>query len=255
MNVSFDTLTKNEVLELVQKYLKGADQHHVATVNPEMLLHAQHDEEFLHILHQTSMNTPDGVGIIWAANTQNNSVIISLLKLIALPFCKPKFPLSERVTGIDLFLEICKEGSEKDKKIFLLGGKDGVAEKTKEMLEKNYPGIQIVGTYEGTPSVHEQEKIKDIINDTSPDILFVAYGAPSQEKWIARNLKKMPSVKVAIGVGGTFDVVSGHLPRAPFLLQKIGLEWLYRLYKEPKRWRRIKNATMIFPWKCIAARK
>ena len=255
MNVPFDALTKSEVLEHIQKYLEGTLQHHIATANPEMLLHAQHDEEFRHILHQTSINTPDGIGIIWAANVQKNSLLTSLFKLLTLPFHKPKSPIPERITGADLFLEICQEAAIKHQKIFLLGGKEGVAEKTKQHLEKLYPEIQIVGTHEGTHSMHEQEKIKDIINDASPDILFVAYGAPAQEKWIARNLQKIPSVKVAIGVGGTFDFVSGVIPRAPLLLRKIGLEWLYRLIKEPKkRWRRIKNATIIFPWRFLRER-
>ncbi len=254
MNVPLNILTEREVLEHIQRYLKGTEQHHLATVNPEMLLHAQHDEEFRHVLHQTSINTPDGMGVMWAANTQHDSLWKSILKLIVLPIYRPTSPLPERITGVDLFLEICKQAAEKQQKIFLLGAKQGVAEKTKEALKKLYPTIQIVGTYSGSPSIHEQEKIKDIINDASPDMLFIAYGAPAQEKWIARNLRKIPSVKVAIGVGGTFDFISGHIKRAPLLLQKTGLEWLYRLIKEPARWPRIKNATMVFPWRFLKSK-
>lgn len=251
MQVPFDTLTRQQFVEKIFTYFNSDSQHHVATPNPEMLLAAQEDDEFLTLLNLTNLNTPDGIGIIWAGNTLTDPLWKSLLKLIILPFKKPKKPIPERVTGVDLFLDICEKSTLTNKKIFLLGAADGIAEKTKQVLIKKYPNIQIVGTYSGSPSPYEEEKIKDLINDTNPDILFVAYGAPAQEKWIARNLRKMPTVKVAIGIGGTFDFISGLIPRAPILLQTLGLEWLYRLIKEPKRWRRIYNATVIFPWKFL----
>ncbi len=251
MQVPFDQMTRSQIIEKIFMLIDGETQHHIATPNPEMLLAAQQDAEFLSILQLTTLNTPDGIGIIWAANTQHDPLWKAILKLAILPVYKPKKPLPERVTGVDLFLDICKHATEKHKKIFLLGAQESIALQTKTMLETFYPGIQIVGTHAGSPSPYEEEKIKDIVNDASPDILFVAYGAPAQEKWIARNLRKMPSIKVAIGVGGTFDFVSGNIKRAPLFLQKTGLEWLYRLWNEPTRWRRIKNATMVFPWRFL----
>lgn len=251
MQVPFNQMTRSQIIEKIFMLIESDTQHHIATPNPEMLLAAQQDPEFLSILQLTTLNTPDGIGIIWAANTKDDPLWKAILKLTILPMYKPKKPLPERVTGVDLFLDICKHATEKHKKIFLLGAQEGIALQTKTMLETLYPGIQVVGTHAGSPSPYEEEKIKDIVNDASPDILFVAYGAPAQEKWIARNLRKMPSVKIAIGVGGTFDFVSGNIKRAPLLLQKTGLEWLYRLWNEPARWRRIKNATMVFPWKIL----
>lgn len=254
MQVPFDSLTRSEIIESIFALLDSDTQHHIATPNPEMILAAQEDPEFLALLQLTTLNTPDGIGIVWAASAQHDPLWKSVLKLLILPVKKPRAPLPERVTGVDLFLDICKHASHKQKKIFLLGAQEGVALKTKEVLEALYPNIQIVGTYSGSPSPFEEEKIKDLINDVSPDILFVAYGAPAQEKWIARNLHKMPSIKVAIGVGGTFDFISGKTQRAPLLLQKTGLEWLYRLYAEPKRWKRIANATMVFPWRFLKSK-
>lgn len=249
MGVPVDTLTKAQVLDLI--FNASEKQIHVITVNPEMILAAQNDRDFMNILNKSSMNTADGTGLLWAANTQNDSKIISILKLFKLLFKKPTTPLPELIKGSDLMLDISQLAAKNGTKIFLLGAQSGIAEKTKTELERRFPKIQIVGTYSGSPSPYEEEKIKDIINDTNPDILFVAYGAPAQEKWIARNLHKMPTIKVAIGVGGTFDYISGTIKRAPQFLQNLGLEWLYRLIKEPKRWKRIWNAVVVFPKKYI----
>lgn len=245
MGVPVDILTKSELLDIIFNETK--EQKQIITVNPEMILAAQNDKEFMQILNKSAINTADGTGILWAANIQNNSRLISLFKLIKLLFKKPTTPLPELIKGSDLLLNIAEQAAKNGTKIFLLGAQPGVGEKAKIELEKQFPKVQIVGTYSGSPSPYEEEKIKDIINDTNPDILFVAYGAPAQEKWIARNLHKMPTIKTAIGVGGTFNYISGTIKRAPLLLQNLGLEWLYRLIKEPKRWRRIWNAVVIFP--------
>lgn len=248
MGVPVDTMTTSNLLEQIGYILNQNEQHQIVTVNPEMILLAQHDGEFKQILNNSWVNTADGTGLLWAANCKNNNTIVSLLKLTKLLFIKPNFPISERIKGSDLVYDIAELASRKNKSIFLLGAAEGIAEKAKFELLKKYPHLKIVGTYSGTPSIHEQEKIKDLINDVEPDILLVAYGAPSQEKWIARMLKKIPSVKLAIGVGGTFDYISGTIPRAPLLMQNLGLEWLYRLLQEPKkRLPRIINAVITFP--------
>lgn len=254
MQVPFDTLTLTETTEKIFDLLRSNSQHQIATPNPEMLLAAQQDPEFLTLLQLTTLNTPDGTGIIWAANTLKDPTWLSILKLLILPLRKPTHPLPERVTGADLFLNICEKLSHQDRKIFLLGAAEGVAEKTKTILEERHLNIQVVGTYAGSPLPSDEQAITTLIQQAAPDILFVAYGAPAQEKWIARNLRKIPSVKVAIGVGGTFDFVSGTIPRAPQLLQTLGIEWLYRLYQQPKRWRRIFNATVQFPYEFLKTR-
>lgn len=245
MGVPVDVLTKSQVLDLI--FSTTDKQLHIITVNPEMVLAAQSDKDFMNILNKSSINTADGTGLLWAANTQNDSKIISTLKLLKLLFKKPMTPLPELIKGSDLMLDIAEHSAKNGTKIFLLGAQPGVAERTKLKLEKQFPDITIVGTYSGSTSPYEEEKIKDLINETNPDILFVAYGAPAQEKWISRNLHKMPTIKVAIGVGGTFNYISGTIKRAPLFLQNLGLEWLYRLIKEPKRWKRIWNAVVIFP--------
>ncbi len=250
MGIPVDAFTKSELLDVI--FRANKDQMHIITVNPEMILAAQNDKEFMEILNTSTINTADGTGLLWAANTQNDSKIISILKLVKLLFKKPTTPLPELIKGSDLILDIAERAAKKGTKIFLLGAQPGVAHKTKHELEKRFPTISIVGTHAGSPSMHEEEKIKDIINDTNPDMLFVAYGAPAQEKWIARNIHKMPTIKVAIGIGGTFDYISGSIKRAPIFLQNLGLEWLYRLTKEPKRWKRIWNAVAVFPYKKIS---
>lgn len=249
MEVPLDIVTKSEVLDSIFDLAPG--QKHIITVNPEMILAAQDDEEFMDILQKSSINTADGTGILWAANAQNNSPMIKILKLLKLLFKKPATPLPELIKGSDLTIDIAKCAASNGTKIFLLGAQPGIGHEAKHRLEKNFPGVKIVGTHSGSPSVHEEEKIKDQINEANPDILLVAYGAPAQEKWIARNLHKIPSVRAAIGIGGTLDYISGHIKRAPLFLQNLGLEWLYRLISEPKRWKRIRNATVVFPWKFL----
>jgi N-acetylglucosaminyldiphosphoundecaprenol N-acetyl-beta-D-mannosaminyltransferase len=127
-----------------------------------------------------------------------------------------------------------------------LGAADGVAEKTKEKLEI-MKHITIVGTYAGTPDPKNDSMLQNIINDAKPDLLFVAYGAPKQELWLERNLPHLRTIKVAMGVGGAFDFITGIRKRAPLWMRKIGLEWLFRVIQQPSRLKRIINATIIFP--------
>jgi N-acetylglucosaminyldiphosphoundecaprenol N-acetyl-beta-D-mannosaminyltransferase len=123
-------------------------------------------------------------------------------------------------------------------KLFLLGAAPGIAEKTADVLRGRYPGVNIVGVYSGSPAPDEEDSIVERVNASGADILFVAYGAPEQDKWIARNTPRL-RVKMAMGVGGSFDFIAGILPRAPLWMQRWGLEWLYRLYLQPRRIRRM----------------
>lgn len=262
LKVKFDKVTTDEALKTTLNWLKGDKFHRISTPNPEFLLEAQKNQKFLEILNKSDLNIPDGIGILWASkysdSTKNiKSKFIKIIKAIPSMLSVVFYPkhikkvLPERVTGTDLMQKICKEVSDKNIKIFLLGASEGVAEKTKEILQKTYPNIKIVGTYCGSPSQKENEIIIKKINSVSPDILFVAYGAPAQEIWINRNQKKLKSVKLAIGVGGAFDFIAGKRKRAPVFMQKIGLEWLYRLFQQPSRIKRIYNAVIKFPIKVI----
>ncbi len=259
LKVKFDSVTLSEATKKALDLGNDKKQHYIATPNPEILLEAAKNNKFKKILNKSSLNTPDGIGIIWAANflhsiRNTNSFMIKLLKwlysLITLPFSK-KSILKERVTGADLVLEICKSSVNTENKIFLLGAAKGIAKETAEILESKYPGMKIVGTYAGTPNPANEKEITQIINKARPNILFVAYGAPKQELWISRNLKNIPSVKLAAGIGGTFDFIAGKLKRAPKWMQKLGLEWLYRLFQQPSRIKRIFNASVVFPIKVL----
>lgn len=231
LGVGIDNLSLQEVLENVKHFLNSKNQHFIVTPNPEFLVAADQDEEFKKILNYADISVTDGAGIFYAA----------------------KFFYGERlqrVTGVDLMWNICDISQGQDWPIFLLGGQQGVAKTAKKVLEKAFPEINIVGAQSGG-------EIKDVksdyaqliadINVAKPAILFVAFGQGKQEKWIFNHLDRMPSVKLAMGVGGSFDYISGRIKRAPEFLRRIGLEWLYRLIKEPSRYKRIFNAIIVFP--------
>ena len=262
-------------------------QHHIATPNPEFLLESLQNPEFKKVLQNTSLNIPDGIGILWATTIQEkikknkkNRTNAPLEHLFSSPIlkyilgikylatllinpksCKKIIP--ERITGTDLMAEIFRKFP--DKKIFLLGAKEGIAEKAvknlKCQISRQNDHIRLTNTkfqnsklydyFSGTPKAFDEKEISTRINSFKPDILFVAFGSPNQELWIAKNLSKIPSVKIAIGVGGAFDFFAGEKKRAPKIFQKLGIEWLYRLFIEPKRWKRIFNAVVIFPWKFL----
>jgi N-acetylglucosaminyldiphosphoundecaprenol N-acetyl-beta-D-mannosaminyltransferase len=148
-----------------------------------------------------------------------------------------KNPCKERITGIDLTLELAALAERKKFTIYLLGAAPGIGEEVAIRLKMRYPKIKIVGIYAGSPQKEDEENILGRINKTKPDLLLVAFGAPKQDKWIAHNLKKM-HLSIAIGVGGTFDFIAEKVKRAPLWMQKSGLEWFFRLILEPGRWHR-----------------
>lgn len=265
LDVAFDVVTKEEALKRILELLKQYKQSYAVTPNPEMLLEARKNHAFKKVLNSAKLSIPDGIGILWASAflniTQKNrskliitiKTALSLLSLFVFPkFCRKIF--KERVTGADLFLEIVKKSAEYNLSIFLLGGTEGVAMKVKEKLEQKFPGIKIPGAFSGSPEDRDFNEIQSRINNAKPDLLFVAYGAPKQELWIDRRLKQLSGVKFAMGVGGTFDFIAGIKKRSPRLLQKLGLEWLYRLIQEPSRVKRIINATIVFPCAILKTR-
>lgn len=258
LKIRIDNISLKEATETALQWAQGDTKRMIVTPNPEMILEAQKNSKFLRILNNSNLNIPDGTGLLWAAKylkitEKTKFKAIKLMKwvtsLLAIAIYPPYIhsEIKERVTGADLMQEICKKSGKLKLKIFLLGAAEGVAEKVKNTLEKKYPEIQIVGTYAGKPLTTEDNKIREKVDKSKADIIFVAYGAPSQEFWIARNLKKFKTIKLAIGIGGTFDYIAGVQKRSPRWMQKLGLEWLYRLLQQPKRLRRIYNATIKFP--------
>lgn len=254
--IPINNLSYEEILDKIDEIIKNNQKAYFVTVNPEMILRASEDRDFLEILKKSEINTSDGVGILWAAyflSLPECKCKIgrffqfkwSLLSILFAPK-KIRSVISERITGTDLFPKIIDRSQKKEWKIFLLGAMEGVADNVINKFSKLYPKTHFAGCFAGSPDTDHENEICDRINKAKPDILFVAYGAPKQEFWIHRNLLKLDSVKVAIGVGGAFDFHSGKVKRAPRFLQKIGLEWLWRLLREPKRFNRIFNATFGF---------
>ncbi|MBX9968550.1 MULTISPECIES: WecB/TagA/CpsF family glycosyltransferase [Priestia] len=205
--------------ELAVKLLQDIDKGRksfIVAINPEKIMKAQEDRELKSLLNQATYQIPDGIGVILASKLKKGRI-------------------RERVTGIDMMLKLCKEATNNGKRIFLYGAKPGIADEAKAKLEEMFPGILIVGTLNGYEK--NEEVIEHTINDSGAEIVFVALGSPAQENWIIAHKEKLnPSVYQ--GVGGSFDVISGRLNRAPAVFQKFGLEWLYRLLKEPWRWKR-----------------
>jgi N-acetylglucosaminyldiphosphoundecaprenol N-acetyl-beta-D-mannosaminyltransferase len=182
-------------------------------------MEARRNAQFRAVLDCADLAIPDGIGLLLAGRILRH-------------------PLQERVAGVDMVRALASQGARKGWRIFLLGGAPGVAEAAAQVLSAESPGLQIAGAYAGSPAPEQEARIVERIRDASPDVLLVAYGAPRQDLWIARNLPHL-GVSLAMGVGGAFDFISGRVPRAPRAMQRIGLEWLYRLWKEPWRWRRM----------------
>ena len=254
--VPFDPVTYEQVIEKIKSVMHKDGKAYIVTPNPEMVLEADENEEFKKVLQHSMLSIPDGVGILWASHYLSSprsksrtvrffSLLSSLSSIIFRP-AKIREKLPERVTGTDLFYRIAEESQNHKWRIFLLGAKPGVAIKAVDILLKKYPKAIFAGTYAGSPSFGEEEQIRNLIDSSKPDILFVAYGSPAQELWIARNLPRLNSVKLAIGVGGAFDFAAGAVKRAPAFMRKIGLEWLWRVMREPSRIKRIWNATYAF---------
>lgn len=219
LDVRIDEVTMNEAVEKVKIFLDEDKMHLICTPNPEMLMTAQNDEEFKRILNSSELNIPDGTGIVWAAEKLGN-------------------PLKERVAGFDFIHRIFELGKDKNISFYFLGSKPGVAETASKKIEEKYPGIKVVGTNDGYFSVEEEKRVIKEINSKKPDVLLVAMGAPKQERFINKYKDKL-NCKIAIGVGGCFDVISGNVKRAPKLFIKLRLEWLYRGLTDFRRLKRL----------------
>ncbi len=261
--IRFDKLNFNQAFEIIDKATSHDEKKiFVATPNPEMLMESINNVYLKNILNKTDLNIADGTGVLWAArylslSSKSHSVLKKSLLAISTLFeiiFRPralKTTLPERVTGTDMMLKICASADRK-KKIFLLGAAEGVAAKTKIILQNRY-NCQIVGALAGSPSIEEKNHICDIIEKSGANILFVAFGSPKQEIWLYENIPHLNNIKVAMGIGGAFDFISGNKKRAPEIMQKSGLEWLFRLIQEPNRITRIINATIIFPLMIISS--
>ena len=229
LNVKVHALTNSQTLALIEQFIASGRPHQLATVNPEFVVTAQSDPEFREIINKSALALPDGIGLLKAAR-----------------FLKTT-PLPERVAGSDVVIRLAELSHQKGHKIYFLGAWEGVAEKAVEKLKARYPAMKVAGVYAGSPRLEDNEAIVQRILPTRPDILLVAYGAPKQDKWIARNLERL-QIPVCMGVGGSFDFLAGTAKRAPRWMQQLGLEWLHRLVMQPWRWQRIWKAVFYFSW-------
>ncbi|MBD0384285.1 WecB/TagA/CpsF family glycosyltransferase [Paenibacillus sedimenti] len=193
--------------------------HQIITANPIMVMAAQEDPAYLRMMQEAELIVPDGTGVVWAANYVGE-------------------PVAERVPGYDLLHELMKVGEPKGWKVYLLGASSDVIQAAADRLKALYPGIELVGVRDGYFGADQDAEVIADIVQAAPDLLFVGRSAANQEPWIAK-YKEQLAVPVMMGVGGSFDVLSGKLKRAPLMFQKLRLEWFYRLLQEPWRYKRM----------------
>ena len=228
LNTYIDALTMEETISEVEKIIaRGVPTQHVV-INANKVNLMNEDPELKRIVNECPLINADGISILWAA------------KVLGLP-------IKERVTGIDLFLNLVKVASEKGYKIYLFGAKEEVVRKVKKVFEEEYPTLQIVGYRNGYFTEEDEPEIVKNMAESGADMMFVAFSSPKKEYWINKYIDQL-NIPFVMGVGGSFDVVAGVTERAPKWVQIRGFEWLYRLVQEPRRmWRRyvIGNAQFI----------
>ncbi len=224
--VEIDNLSFHEAEERVIGFLESNRLNTICTPNTEIVMAAKDNPQLKELINDNDLIIADGIGLIYGSKIR-------------------KKPLKERVTGFDLSVKMLDIANEKSYSLFLLGGKEGVAKKAAENISRQYPNIRIAGYHHGYfkgshtgYDDHEEElKIVNMINELKPDIIFVGLGFPKQEMWIAKNKDRICG-KVIIGNGGTMDILAGNSKRAPEIFQRLGLEWFYRLMREPSRIKR-----------------
>ncbi len=219
LNTNVDNLTMKEAVEKIDELIQRNIPSYVVTPNVDHIVKLEKDEELRKIYDKADLVLTDGMPLIWISKLKSN-------------------PIKEKVSGSDLFPRVCELAAHKGYKIFLLGAAEGVAKKAAENLKIIYPKLKICGTYSPSYGFEKNDEeidyIISIINKAKPDILAVGLGAPKQEKFIYKYKYRL-NVPVSLAIGASIDFEAGNVERAPKWMQKCGLEWLYRLLKEPKR--------------------
>lgn len=217
MTIAFDNITMEEAVGTAMGYIAARSRCRVVTPNAEFALEAKKNPRFLKILNTSQLVLADGISVVLASKIIGD-------------------PMQGRVTGVGFAQALAAAMAKEGKSLYLLGAKPGVAEQAAEKLLETYPGLKIAGTHDGY--FKEEGPVVDAINAAKPDALLVCLGAPKQEYFMEEHDAEL-EVPVMAGLGGTMDVLAGNVQRAPEFFQKYGLEWLYRLCKEPKRWKRM----------------
>ena len=267
LGVKIDRITLKEALEKTASLLDSKTQHRITTANPEIVLKAWSNGKYLDLVNNSDLVLADGIGLLWAAkflSLKSSSFVSTVAQLIisgsslvfSPDYCREVIP--ERIAGVDLMEKICEQASKNGWKVFLLGAGEGTAVETAAALKKKYLDLNIIGSESGGALTEAgeltDESLIGRINSAKPDILFAAFGAPKQDFFLANCLPLLPSVKLAMGVGGAFDFLSGRVKRAPELYRDLGLEWLFRFILEPWRAIRMFNATARFVWTVVRVR-
>ncbi len=236
LGVPLHNVDTAETLEIIRGFVEEGGQHKVCIPNVDVIMQAQRNPDLFQILNQAQLSVPDGMWVVYASRFLGT-------------------PLKENVKGRILTVHLCQQASELGHSVFLLGGEPGVADRAAEILKEQFPNLEVVGTLAPPlgfdQNQSENNAVIEKLCQAKPDILFVGLGAPKQEKWIANNLSKT-GIPVALGVGCTFDVISGKVKEAPRWMTDVGLEWLFRLTREPGRlWVRYLVHDPQFIWKVI----
>lgn len=213
--IPVNALTYQDAVDWVAESVAAGKRSWILAINPEKIMKALSDEKLRQLLLQADLFIPDGIGVLWAG------------KVLGKPF-------PQRVTGVDIVVLLVKEAATRGWRIFLLGAPPGVSQEVADGWQLKYPGLQVAGHFHGYYQAEEEGQVVLKIRAAAPDLLFVAMGSPRQEQFIVKNRDEL-GVPVCMGVGGSFDVLSGRKKRAPVWMQKTGLEWSYRLLLEPRR--------------------
>jgi len=217
LDVPIDVVTREEALNKLLQYLKNDSKsnHLLITPNPEMVMRARKDAEFMEIIKKADLVVPDGIGVVMASKLNKEKI-------------------KERVAGCDLIFSLFESDKRDELTCYIVGGKPGVAEIAKKNIEARYTGVKVVGLHDGYFDDEKEKKILEEIKNLKPKLLLVGLGFPRQEKWIYKHKKNLP-VCMSAGVGGSIDVMAGVVKRAPEIYRKLGLEWFYRLMCQPQR--------------------
>lgn len=264
LGTPIDALTVPQVIRRVGELIESSDNFNIVTPNPEFVLDALADDSFAQTLCQASLSLPDGIGIVWASrylSVSDKNKWISVLRalglLVLVPFsAKTLFKvIPERITGVDMVMEIAKLANDRGYRLYFLGGTEGVAEATAKQLTWLYGRLRVAG-YSAGPPYEEEEQVINRIIKAQPDLVFLAFPQKEQLRWIKDVLPKMKDMGF-MGIGGAFDFIVGAVPkndptgrfaqkRAPLAWQQNNLEWLWRLVTQPWRYQRIWRATVGF---------
>ena len=219
LGVPVDPIAPRDAVEWVEQAVRDGRPRLIVSVNPERIMQARREPAFAAILRHADLALADGAGVTWAARRLGH-------------------PLPGRIAGVDFVEALAAHGAGRGWRFFFLGGGPGVGDAAARVLASRYPGFALAGSFGGTPDPGDDEATSSAVRASGAQLLFVAYGGGAEEAWLARNLARSGAV-VGMGVGGSFDFISGQSQRAPRWMRERGLEWLHRLSREPWRWRRM----------------